>query len=261
MLGIFGSGIGGLTVVRALLKVLPRHDMVYFGDTGRAPYGNKSPHTVARYAMEGADFLLDKGAGAIVIACHTASSLAYSHIVSRMGRPVFEMIRPAVQLALAKSKKQRIGVIGSRGTIASEVYIRLINRRQPQAAVYSRECPLLAPLVEEGWLFKPETAMMVKKYLHPLKVRQIDTLILGGSHFPVLKEVIQRKIGRRVTLIDPSLAVAAALRDHLEQNRSLDASLPQNGSLTIYASDVTDHMVQTARRLLKRAVDLKGVSV
>lgn len=261
MIGIFDSGIGGLTVVRALTDRLPDHDIIYFGDTARTPYGNKSPETIIRYALEDTEFLLNKGAKLIVMACNTASSVATEHIISQFRVPVFEVITPAVLLSIRTSEKCRIGVIGTRATINSRVYEKKIKEMNPNAKVWSFSCPLLVPLVEEGWLEKPETAMIVKKYLLPLKIRQIDTLILGCTHYPILKKTIQRKIGKQVHIIDSSLSVAEKVKNFLAEHPETDALLSKTGTSEFFVSDVTGQFQKTADILLRKNISLTHVKL
>jgi len=217
MIGIFDSGVGGLTVVRALMRRLPDQDMVYFGDTARTPYGTKSRETVIGYAVENTEFLLEKGADIIIMACNSASSVATETLREKFDVPVFEVITPAVDMAINISVSYRIGVIGTRATVNSGIYEKKITREKPEARVFSVPCPLLVPLVEEGWFEKPETRMIVKKYLHPLKTKQIDTLILGCTHYPILKKLIMSKVGKKVTIIDSSTAVTEMVNDYLEK--------------------------------------------
>ena len=259
MIGIFDSGIGGLTVVRALMEELSGYDIVYFGDTARTPYGNKSPDTVIKYALENTEFLLSKGAKIIVMACNTASSVATDDVTKRFDVPIFEVITPAVELSVKTSKKLRVGVIGTRATIKSNIYSKKIRDLKPETKVYSCACPLLVPLVEEGWLKKPETTMIVKKYLHPLKVRQIDTLILGCTHYPILKNIIQNKIGKRVNIIDSSVTVAEKVKDFLEKHKDIDSLLSKNGECRFFVSDVTEQFEKIAGATLKRNVILEHV--
>ncbi|MCP4215293.1 MAG: glutamate racemase, partial [bacterium] len=208
MIGVFDSGIGGLTVVRALFEKLPGYDIVYFGDTARTPYGSKSPGTLVEYAIEDTRFLIEKGAKLIVMACNSASSVATEDVSKEFDVPIFEVVTPAAKLSVETTRAGSIGVIGTRATINSGIYEKKIRQIDPEIRIYPASCPLLVPLVEEGWLKRPETVMIVKKYLHPLKVRQIDTLILGCTHYPILKKIIQRKIGKKVSLIDSSEAIS-----------------------------------------------------
>jgi glutamate racemase len=259
MIGIFDSGIGGLTTVRALMDTLSGHDLIYFGDTARTPYGSKSRDTVIRYAIENTEFLLGKGAKVIVMACNTASSVATAVLKEKYRVPVFEVITPAVEQAVTVSKHARIGVIGTRGTVNSGIYERLIKESLPDASVFSTPCPLLVPLVEEGWFDRPETRMIVKKYLHPLKIRQVDSLILGCTHYPLLKTIIHEKIGKRVKIIDSSVAVAEKIREYFTARPDVDESIEKTGKACLYVSDITDQFEKTASTILKRSVTLTKV--
>lgn len=259
MIGIFDSGIGGLTTVRALIDTLPGHDLIYFGDTARTPYGSKSHETVIRYAIENTEFLMERGAQVIVIACNTASSVATQVLKEKYRVPVFEVITPAVETAIAQSTRGQIGVIGTRGTINSGIYERLIKEQLPNANVFSNPCPLLVPLVEEGWFDRPETKMIVKKYLHPLKVRQVDSLILGCTHYPLLKKIIQDKIGKRVRVIDSSVAVADKINLFFQTHPDVDQGITKNGKADLFVSDITDQFEKTASTILNKKVSLNRV--
>jgi len=260
MIGIFDSGIGGLTVVKAIMERIPDYDIIYFGDTARTPYGNKSPETVIEYAVQDMTLLLDNGAKIIVMACNTVSSVAID-IVKKIEIPVFDVVTPAAELAVESSRKMAIGVIGTRATIKSNIYEKKIKAVNAGARVYSAACPLLVPIVEEGWINKPETAMIVKKYLYPLKVRQIDTLILGCTHYPLLKSVIQRKIGKRVNIIDSSTGVAGKVEKFLKERPDIDCLLSKNGKSRIFVSDVTEQFAKTARAILKQNVLLEQIKI
>ncbi|MFA9498011.1 MAG: glutamate racemase, partial [Deltaproteobacteria bacterium] len=240
MIGIFDSGIGGLTVVKSLMEKLPGYNMIYFGDTARTPYGSKSPETVVRYALENTDFLLKQGAKLIVMACNTASSVAADRVAENYDIPIFEVVTPATEQAVKISNTLTIGVIGTRATVKSGIYEHKIMALKPDAKVYSAACPLLVPLVEEGWMKKPETVMIIKKYLHPLKVRQIDTLILGCTHYPLLKDKIQRKIGKRVHIIDSSIAIAENVKFFLDTHPEVDKQLSKNNAFRLFVSDITE---------------------
>ncbi|MFO7560507.1 MAG: glutamate racemase [Desulfobacterales bacterium] len=259
MIGIFDSGLGGLTVVNAIMKNLPGYDLLYFGDTARTPYGTKSQETVIGYSFENTDFLIKKGAEIIIIACNTASSVATRKLSEKYSIPIFEVITPAVEDALAVSKNHRIGIIGTRATVNSNIYTKKIQAKDPDARVYSNACPLLVPLVEEGWMKKPETRMIVKKYLHPLKGGQIDTLILGCTHYPLLKDIIQQKIGKRVKIIDSSLSVAAQIKEYLNKYPEIDSLLSKKGRESFFVSDVTEQFLKTAKKILKKNIRLEHV--
>jgi glutamate racemase len=261
MIGIFDSGIGGLTVVKSLMEELPGYNMIYFGDTARTPYGSKSPETVVRYALENTDFLLKQGAKLIVMACNTASSVAADRVAENYDIPIFEVVTPATEQAVKISNTLTIGVIGTRATVKSGIYEHKIMALKPDAKVYSAACPLLVPLVEEGWMKKPETVMIIKKYLHPLKVRQIDTLILGCTHYPLLKDKIQRKIGKRVHIIDSSIAIAENVKFFLDAHPEVDKQLSKNNAFRLFVSDITEQFEKTARATLKRNVHLEHVEL
>jgi glutamate racemase len=259
MIGVFDSGIGGLTVVNAFRKQLNDHDIVYFGDTARTPYGTKSAETVISYVLANIELLLSYGAKIIVMACNTASSVATDAVRQRFNIPIFEVISPAVALAMRTTQSFRVGVIGTRATIHSGAYEKKILETNPGTKVYSAACPLLVSLVEEGWLKKPETAMIVKKYLHPLKVRRIDTLILGCTHYPLLKGLIQRKIGKRVQIIDSSFAMAAEIASYLDHHPELSDHLGKNQILRLLVSDATRQFERLAQITLKQNVHLEHI--
>jgi len=261
MIGIFDSGIGGLTVVRAIMDELPGYDIVYFGDTARTPYGNKSGQTVIDYSLQNTEFLIRQGAKMIVMACNTASSVATEALQEKFDLPIFEVITPAVDCSLEMTKKSVIGVIGTRATISSGIYEKKIKKANPGAKVYSTPCPLLVPLVEEGWLKKPETKMIVKKYLHPLKMKQIDTLILGCTHYPILKSIIQHKIGKRVKVISSSTAVADQIKRYLADSPELDSQLSKNNHTDFFVSDRTPQFEKTAKAVIREPIVLKHVSL
>ncbi len=258
MIGVFDSGIGGLTVLKELLKRLDGYKIVYFGDTARTPYGTKSPETIIRYAVEDTELLLGMGAKVIVIACHSASSVATEALRERFPEvPIFEVVTPSVKKALSVTKNKTIGVIGTRATIESGIYERLLKSEDPEVKVYGNACPLLVPLVEEGWIKKPETRSIVKKCLIPLKMKGIDTLILGCTHYPVLKKVIQAKAGRRVRLVDPAEELAEEVKVFLEKNGGF--GVEKDGEPLILVSDLTPAFSRIARVFLGRKVNLVKV--
>jgi glutamate racemase len=261
LIGVFDSGIGGLTVVRALKGQLPQYDIVYFGDTARTPYGTKSPETVIRYAIEDAEILLEKGAQLLVVACNSASSVATEALREQFDVPILEVISPAVQMAVSDPKRTRAGVIGTRATINSGIYKDKITALRPEMAVYGQPCPLLVPLVEEGWINKGETRKIVKKYLHPLKLKQIEVLILGCTHYPLLKEIIQIKIGKRVKVIDSSEALSWAVMAFLDENPNVDGRLKKEGACQFYVSDVTEQFQKVANAILKGKAALEHIKL
>ncbi len=261
MIGIFDSGVGGMTVARAVEEVLPERSIIYFGDVARAPYGSKSPATISRYARQNCDFLLAKGARVIIVACNSAASVAGHLLQQEYDVPIMEVISPAVAQAVRASVSGRIGVIGTRATINARVYEQEICALKPAAKVFSQPCPLLVPLVEEGWLAKRETKMIIRRYLHPLRARSIDTLVLGCTHYPLLAHLIKPRLGPHVQVIDSSLAVAHVLKKFLVDNPTLADSLAKGEENRYYVSDLTEAAQSTARRIFGRPINLELVQI
>jgi glutamate racemase len=217
-IGVFDSGIGGLTVVSALMRTLPRERIVYFGDTARVPYGVKSPTTIIRYATEIADFLVAAGVKLLIIACNTMAAVAYAAVKERAPVPVLEVIDAGVRSAVAKTRSRRIGVIGTPVTIHSNAYARAIQVHDPEMQVFSCPCPLFVPLVEEGWLNHPVTRLTAEEYLNPLLAERIDTLVLGCTHYPLLKPLLQQVVGDQVELVDSAQAISRQAHALLHQS-------------------------------------------
>ena len=216
-LGVFDSGIGGLTVARALFERLPNESIIYFGDTARVPYGPKSPDTVRRYSAEILAYLLKRGVKAVVIACNTSTAHALGYLKERSSVPVVGVIEPGARAAVAATKTGTIGVIGTAGTIASGAYERAITALRPDVRVYSRPCPLFVPLVEEGWFDHPAAELIAREYLEPLKRAQVDVLVLGCTHYPLLKKLLSRVMGPDVKLVDSAEETATVVSDELER--------------------------------------------
>ena len=231
MLGIFDSGIGGLTVVKELLQRHPQASFLYLGDTARTPYGNKSKNTIERYAVEDARFLVSQGADALVVACNTMSAYAMDALSAAFPSfRIYEVIAPAVLVA-ARTSKGRVGVIGTRATIGSDIYAARLRSARPDLDVTSVACPLFVPLVEEGMLDARETKMIARRYLSPLRQKQIDTLILGCTHYPLLQDVIRERVGRRVRLVDsPSAVLDVIEREDADQ---LAASVDRSSATSL----------------------------
>lgn len=261
MIGVFDSGLGGLTVVKELLRKLPQYKLIYFGDTARTPYGTKSAETVTQYAIENTQFLLRKGAKLIVVACHTVSSTAMPTLLERFPEVAFfEVVTPSFKKALRLTKNKIIGLIGTRTTVESGIYQRLFAQADPDVKLIANPAPLLVPLIEEGWLKRPETRKIVKKYLIPLKNKGIDTLILGCTHYPLIKGIIAEKAGRRVKLVDPSEEVAEEVATYLKK-ADLKEEIPLNGEPEIWVSDITPNFERLAQLFLKRKITLRKVSL
>ena len=210
-IGVFDSGLGGLTVVRELRRQLPQESLVYFGDIARLPYGTKSRAQIRRFSLENALFLFEKGVKALVIACNSSSSAAYDLLRRRFSIPVISVIEPAVTESLRKTRTGRIGVIGTAATIESKIYERELRSKNPRVQVFTRSCPLFVPLVEEGWLNGGVTERVIEKYLAPLAQKKIDTLILGCTHYPILFRQLQSFFGPEVALVDSAVPTVRQL--------------------------------------------------
>jgi len=255
MIGIFDSGLGGLTVAREIMKELPDVPMIYFGDTARTPYGGKSKETIIKYALEDAEFLVSKGAKILVVACNTVSALAIEALRDKYQIPIFEVITPAAENAIKTTKNGRIGIIGTRATITSKIYEEKIKSLSPEKKVFSVSCPLLVSLVEENWLDRPETRSVVRKYLQSLKSVQIDTLILGCTHYPFLKKIIQNKIGKKIKIVDSAEKIAKEVKEYCEKEKLF---FPKEEN-KFFVSDITPYFENLASNWLGRNVKIEKV--
>lgn len=217
-IGIFDSGVGGLTVAREIMRQLPNESLVYFGDTARVPYGSKSKDTILKYSRQIVRFLQTQKVKAIVIACNTASAFALSDLQKECDLPIIGVILPGAKTAVANTATGRIGVIGTDGTIRSQIYTRVIHEYNPDIVVFGKACPLFVPLVEEGWLHDTVTDEIAKRYLSEFEDKDIDALILGCTHYPLLRSTIKNVMGDRVNLVNPAYETALSLRELLAQN-------------------------------------------
>jgi len=216
-IGVFDSGIGGLTVVRSLMERLPFENIIYFGDTARVPYGIKSVETINHYALQITEFLLRKEVKMLVVACNTMAAVAYQAIKDLSPVPVMEVIEASARNAVSETTTKSIGVIGTPATINSNAYARAIHLLDRDAKVYSQACPLFVPLVEEGWFDHPATRLIAQEYLKPVLAEHIDSLVLGCTHYPLLKSLLKEIAGKKIKLIDSAEAMAAATADLLNQ--------------------------------------------
>ena len=248
-IGVFDSGIGGLTVVREIHHILPHESTVYFGDTARVPYGPKSENLVRRFALQNSHFLVEQGVKAIVIACNTASSVALQTVKEHMTVPVLGVIEPGAKAAVQRTKTGNIGVIGTVGTIESEAYHRAIRQYGDTFKVFGQPCPLFVPLAEEGWVDHHPTLLIAQEYLTPLKDHNIDTLILGCTHYPLLKRVISEVMGSEIALIDSAEATARELQALL-QDKEILSHQGDGVRRTYYVSDVPHRFREVAERFL-----------
>lgn len=249
-IGVFDSGLGGLTVVKALLAQLPDEDIIYFGDTARVPYGSKSRDSIIRFSQENAEVLLAAQVKMIVVACNSSSSFALPLLRQQTNVPVMGVIKPGVRKALSLTQSKRIGVIATAATIQSQKYTKLLQAQDPEVIAFSQACPLFVPLVEEGWTHKAVTTAIAQEYLKPLQEVEIDTLILGCTHYPLLKSVIQKVMGARVTLVDSAQVVAQEVEQYLDNGTSLRAHQGDLRRVKLIASDKPQNFERMARNFL-----------
>jgi len=251
-IGLIDSGVGGLTIQRQILSHLPNESTIYFGDTGRAPYGSRSEETILKYAQESLNFLLKNySVKLIVLACHTISAVAYEHLRSKVEMPIIEVIGPTIDLAMQETKNRKIGVIGTEALIKSSIYQKRLKEKG-DVNLFTQSCPLLMPLSEEGWFREPETYTITKKYIEPLVEEGIDTLILGCTHYPPLVEPIKKALPSSVKVIDPAVAVAEKTIKTL-QERNLEASRTSPTRLYI-VTDNLERFRRVGERYLGRAI-------
>ena len=237
-IGVFDSGIGGLTVVKKIREKIPHANIVYLGDTARVPYGTKSEETIKRFAWEDAAFLMEKGVDLIVVACNTASSVALSHLKKEFQKiPIFGVVEPGVKMAVEVSENKSIGIIGTIATIKSHAHKKALEK-QGITKIFEKACPLFVPLAEEGFTEGPIPKLVAEHYLGEIKNR-VDTIILGCTHYPILINVIQEVAGDNVKLVDPAHAVAEEVHTFLKKS----ATLPFNGkgTLDLYLTDIPPH--------------------
>lgn len=248
-IGIFDSGLGGLTVLKAVQELLPNESLVYFGDSGRTPYGTKSPETVLKYTFQDINFLLEHQVKMIVIACNTASACSLDAVLKQYTLPIVEVVGPGSRAAVRTSKTGRIGVIGTPATISSGVYERAIQaasaRLNPatKATYFGKACPLFVPLVEEGWWDRDVTALTVREYMKPLQEAGVDTVVLGCTHYPLLQSAIQKEMGEGVTLVNSALEVAREVQAVLTE-RDIATGEEGPGSVSFFTSDSVEKFAE-----------------
>lgn len=253
-IGVFDSGVGGLTVLRALIERLPHERTVYLGDTARVPYGTKSAEVVTRYSRMSAGFLVDRDIKLLVVACNTASAAALPTLQAELKIPVLGVVEPGARTAVATTRSGRIGVIGTQGTIRSGAYQRAIESLRADAKVFTRPCPLFVPLAEEGWTRGDVPLLVAREYLGQLKSEGVDTLVLGCTHYPLLAPVISEAVGPGISLVDSAHATAVAVEDLLrERNAFNDGARPADHRF--FVTDIPDRFGELGTRFLGREVE------
>lgn len=254
-IGVFDSGLGGLTAVKQLLKVLPEENIIYFGDTGRVPYGNRSNDTIKKYALQDARFLLKNNVKMVIAACGTVSSVA-GDLHDNIGVPYTGVVNPTVYTAVRTTKNNRVGVIGTSATISSHSYKRRLQEENPDIRVFEQDCPLFVPLVENGFIDRtdPLVILTIERYLNKLKENDVDTLILGCTHYPILREAIQYVMGSNVTLIDSGMETAYYTKKVLRREGLLTDD-NNSGNCKFFVSDTPDGFERVASIFLGRKID------
>jgi len=257
IIGVFDSGLGGLTVLKYFLKYLPSYNYIYLGDNARLPYGSKSQETIYEYAREAADFLFAKGCNLIIIACNTASSQALRRLQQEYlpkkypHRRILGVIKPLVE-AVSEKKFKKIGVLGTKATVNSKAYEHELKKINSNIIVYQQSAPLLVPLIEEGWIKKPETKMILKKYLLPLKVKQINALILACTHYPFLYKEVVKIMGRRIYIPHPGEIIASSLKSYLNRHPELNLSEEKSPNVKYYTTDSPANFKFAAEKFLEK---------
>ena len=253
-IGVFDSGVGGLTVAKEIMRQLPGESLVYFGDTARVPYGSKSKKTVCKYSRQIAHFLMTRNVKAIVIACNTASALAREELEEMVDVPVIDVVQPGAKMAAESTQNNKIGILGTESTIKSGIYEEYLHKINPEITVVSKACPLFVPLVEEGLIEDRVTEDIVGRYLHDMKEYEIDSLVLGCTHYPLLRGVIGREMGEKVKLVNPAYETAKSLKELLRE-KNLLASASAKAEHHYYVSDGVDKFISFANSVLPCRVE------
>ena len=255
-IGVFDSGVGGLTVAREIMRQIPNERLVYFGDTARVPYGNKSKETITKYSKQIIRFLKTQNVKAIVVACNTASAYALDEIEKELDIPIIGVVKPGAKVAAEATRNGKVGVIATAGTIQSGIYTEYIQGMKPDIQVIGKACPLFVPLVEEGLLEDPVTDEIATRYLNELKDIDIDTLMLGCTHYPLIRSTVGRIMGQQVTLVNPAYETAIELRSLLERENLLNPTTQRLGTnqYQFYVSDGADKFKVFANSILKYGI-------
>lgn len=256
-IGVFDSGVGGLTVAREIMRNLPSERIVYFGDTARVPYGSKSRESIIRFSRQIIHFLQEEHVKAIVVACNTASAYALDEVQKDLDIPIIGVVKPGAKVAAQATRNKRIGVIGTKGTIGSNIYADYIHEIDPEITVVGKACPLFVPLVEEGWLKDPVTVEVAQRYLQELQEQDVDTLVMGCTHYPLLRSVLRELLGEQVTLVNPAYETAQSLKQLLkEMNLDNPGIKEEEFPYRFYVSDLADQFTAFANSILPYDVSM-----
>ena len=258
-IGVFDSGIGGLTVAREIMRQIPQERIVYFGDTARLPYGSKSRNTIIRYSRQIVRFLRTRQVKAIVVACNTASAYALDTLQQESDIPIIGVVKPGARMAAKASPGGNIGVIGTAGTVGSHIYRDYIQSLRPDAKVFEKACPLFVPLVEEGWRKDPVTEIVARRYLEEMIERKVDTLILGCTHYPLLMSKIVKYTPPGVRIIPQGEYVAASLTDYLRRHPEMEAACSQGGTCRYLTTENADKFRESAALFMHERVEVESI--
>ena len=253
-IGVFDSGVGGLTVVKEIMNILPNEDIIYFGDTARVPYGNKSKDTIVKFSLQISRFLETENVKAIVIACNTASAFALDTVRENFDIPIIGVISAGAIAAARNTRNNKVGIIGTEGTVSSGAYYKKIKGIKEELEIYSTPCPLFVPIAEEGWSEKEVSYMIAKEYLEDMKKNNIDTLVMGCTHYPLLNNVVQNVMGDNVTLINPARETAFELKDILVSNK-IENSFDHKGNYKYFVSDNADKFTKVGETFLNQKIE------
>jgi glutamate racemase len=265
MIGIFDSGVGGMTVAKTVEQVCPQYPILYFGDVAHAPYGSKSSEAIIGYSRRNTEFLLKHGAKIIIVACNSAAATSIDILRTKYSVPIIDVITATSRKAAEATTNKRIGIIGTRATVQSGIYEHKIKLLNPACQILSQASPLLVPLIEEGWLNQRETKMVLRRYLSPLRRQQIDTLILGCTHYPLLTNLIRKRIGKKVQLIDSSVETAQHLKSFLDNSPEITSNIREKNIACqhhqleknrFFVSDFTPPLQKLANGIFGRKINL-----
>ena len=261
-IGVFDSGLGGLTVLKEIMKISPNENIVYFGDTARVPYGPRSKETIIKYTFQAINFLISKNVKAIVIACNTATARALKEANEKYDIPIIGVIEAGARTAAYSTKNKIVGVIGTDGTISSKAYNAEIAKIDKEIKIIDKACPLFVPIVEEGWANTEIASLTAKRYLKDLMQQGIDSLVLGCTHYPLLKKTIGEIVGEKVTLVNPAKETAKDLNKILEKNNMLREDSNKEPKYEYYVSDIPEKFAAIAEEFLKKEIDdIKNVRI
>lgn len=266
-IGVFDSGFGGIDILRGIVSALPGYDYLYLGDTARVPYGARSPEVVYEFSKQSVDFLFSHGAGIIIFACNTASSDALRRIQrehvprTHPGKKVLGVLIPAAEAAVEKTRGGRIGVIATEGTVRSGAFPRELRKLSPKLNVFQQACPLLVPIVEEGEQNSPAAKLIVKRYLAPLRKKNIDTLILGCTHYGILERQIRAAAGKNVAVISEARVVPKKLKNYLARHPEIERTLSKGRSVRFFSTDLTERFVRLGSRFFGKKISVRKATL